>query len=200
MTAPPHANSEPWVLLARIVRPQGRLGEVLADLLTDFPERLAARKHLVLLPATGKPREVTLEKHWLHKNRIVLKFAGVDSISDAETLRGMELAVSREGRAALTGDEVYIGDLIGCRIFDAGSGEEIGAIAHVETQPETAALLVVERKDGEVLIPFARAYLKRLDVDAKRVEMALPEGLLEINAPLTDEEREAQKRAAAEEP
>lgn len=194
-------------MLARIVRPQGRLGEVLADLLTDFPERFSEHKRLVLLPAAGQnrePREVALEKHWLHKNRIVLKFAGVDSISDAETLRGMELAAPREERIALTGDEVYIGDLIGCRVFDSSSGEEIGAIANVETQPDAAALLAVERKDGEVLIPFAKAYLKRIDLEAKRIEMALPEGLLEINAPLTapltDEERQAQKQVAAEEP
>src|ERR1700678_1975483 len=82
----PHAT---WVLLARIVRPQGRHGEVLADIFTDFPEHFAERKRLFLRPPMGAQldamrdtiRETRVETHWLHKGRVVLKFAQVDSIA-----------------------------------------------------------------------------------------------------------------------
>lgn len=181
---------EPWVILARLVRPQGRIGEVLADILTDFPERFAQRKRLFLVSSeiSREPvREVTLERHWLHKGRVVLKFAGVDSISDAEALRGLLVAVPVRERAELTDGSVYIGDLIGCGVFDVNAAKPVGVVADVDRE---AGLLEVKTPGGEeALVPFAKAYLVRMDVAGKRIEMRLPEGLLDINAPLTDEER-----------
>jgi 16S rRNA processing protein RimM len=181
---------EPWVILARLVRPQGRIGEVLADILTDFPERFAQRKRLFLVSSeiSREPvREVTLERHWLHKGRVVLKFTGVDSISDAEALRGLLVAVPASERAELTDGSVYIGDLIGCGVFDVNAAKPVGVVADVDRE---AGLLEVKTPGGEeALVPFAKAYLVRMDVAGKRIEMRLPEGLLDINAPLTDEER-----------
>ncbi len=132
---------ETWVWLALIRRPQGRKGEVFAEILTDFPEKFAERRRLWLLPDDGSrasaaakgsaaattgaasaPREVELAAHWLHKGGVVLHFAGVDSISAAETLAGMVVAIPREERAALGEDEVYIGDLIGCTLVDVADG------------------------------------------------------------------------------
>src|ERR1700691_1105979 len=102
----PHAT---WVLLARIVRPQGRRGEVLADIFTDFPEHFTSRKRLFLRPPVGTEtmRETRVESHWLHKGRVVLKFSQVDSIADAENLRGFEVVIAREERMPLEGDAVY---------------------------------------------------------------------------------------------
>ena len=181
---------EPWVILARLVRPQGRIGEVLADILTDFPERFAERKRLFLVSSetSREPvREVALERHWLHKGRVVLKFAGVDSISDAEALRGLLVAVPASERAELTDGSVYIGDLIGCGVFDVNAAKPVGVVADVDRE---AGLLEVKTPGGEeALVPFAKAYQVRMDVAGKRIEMRLPEGLLDINAPLTDEER-----------
>lgn len=188
---------QPWVLLARLVRPQGRHGELLADILTDFPERFSKRRDLALLSPSDQKvpiRQVTLESHWLHKGRVVLKFAGVDSISDAESLRGMEVAIPREQRAPLEDDSVYIADLIGCRVFDMKPEEEMfaGTITDVDRDTASAPLLVLQPPAGseELLIPFAKAYLRKIDLEQKRVEMSLPEGLLTINArPLKEEER-----------
>lgn len=187
-------------MLAHLVRPQGRHGEILADILTDFPERFAERKRLFLVPPeTGissaaqkhSPREIILEYHWLHKGRIVFKFAGVDSINDAETLRGLDVAIPMEERAPLTDGSVYISDLIGCEVVDIASGAEtvIGRVMDVDRE---ASLLVVESPDrAELLIPFAQAYLVKTDLVAKRLEMRLPPGLLDINAPLSEDERAA---------
>jgi 16S rRNA processing protein RimM len=178
---------EHWVWLARIRHPQGRKGEVFADILTDFPEKFAERRRLWLLAEGGlnTPREAELLAHWTHKGGIVLHFSGIDSISAAETLKGYIVAVPLAERVPLSGDEVYIADLIGCTLFDV-AGEapaEIGEIEDVDRTAGPVALLVVRGASGEVLIPFAKSYLRTLDLAAKRVEMTLPEGLADLNAP-----------------
>lgn len=179
-----------WTILARLIRPQGRRGEILADVLTDFPDRFADRTRVFLLPAetsVAPLRETVLETHWLHKDRIVLKFAGIDTINDAEPLRGLLVAIPAGERAALTDGSVYISDLIGCEIIDLNQSPAIvGVVSDVD---RTAGLLSVDTANGEVLIPFAKAYLVSMDLPAKRIEMRLPAGLLEIDAPITDEER-----------
>jgi 16S rRNA processing protein RimM len=195
MTAP-HAG---WVLLAHIVRPQGRHGEVLADLFTDFPERFAERKRLLLRPPPAVRinvvQEAKLESHWLHKGRVVLKFSGVDSITDAEKLRGFDVVIPREERMPLEGDAVYMSDLLGLRVIDVGRGraEDAGEITDVEPEGAGPAMLVVRTQTGdERLIPFVRAYLRKMDIEAKRLEMELPVGLLGMQAPLTEQERLAE--------
>ena len=188
-----------WVWLARIRRPQGRKGEVFADILTDFPEKFAERRRLWLLadethgafprstasPASRPaPREFELAGYWLHKGGIVLHFAGVDSISAAEGLAGHIVAIPRAERAALNEGEVYIGDLIGCALVDVAgvAPVTVGEIEDVDRAAGPVALLVVRGTSGEVLVPFAKSYLRRLDLAARRLEMALPEGLTDLNA------------------
>jgi 16S rRNA processing protein RimM len=169
-----------WVLLAHIVRSQGRHGEVLADIHTDFPEQFTQRKRL-FLRGTGGMREMQLDSHWLHKGRVVLKFARVDTISEAENLRGCDVVIPREERVPLEGDAVYISDLLGSRVVDVSHGSAVDAGEITDVQPEGAgpAMLVVLGRDGEeLLIPFVRAYLRRVDLETKRLEMELPEGLL----------------------
>jgi 16S rRNA processing protein RimM len=193
-----------WVWLARIKRTQGRKGEVFAEVLTDFPEKFSDRRKLWLLknsPAagadmSGTARHVTLVHHWMHKGGVVLHFAGVDSISAAEELAGCIVAIPLAERAKLEEGDVYIGDLIGCALVDVAGSEPVtvGEIEEVDRSAGPVAMLVVkpaERQRGEsavrdtsvdeILIPFAKKYLRRVDVEAKRVEMALPEGLVELN-------------------
>lgn len=193
-------EAKQWVSVARLVRPQGRRGEVLAEILTDFPERFSEMRGAFLdRGKQSSPTPVTIEQSWLHKGRIVLKFANVDSISAAEELRGAEVVIPAEQRIALGPDEVFIGDLIGCRVVDLNQPDHpaIGAIRDVIQQEKTADMLVVTGSDGaEHWVPFARAYLVRLDLPGRCVEMKLPTGLLEVNAPLNEEERRAQKEEA----
>ena len=192
--------ADAWVWLAQIRRPQGRKGEVFAEILTDFPEKFAERKQLWLLPAgvsakaaaaagaqpaAQTPRQVELKNHWLHKGGVVLHFAQVDSISAAELLAGMIVAIPRAERAALSSDEVYVGDLIGCVLVDVGGAEpvQVGEIEDVDRSGGAAPLLVVQGANGEVLVPFVKSFLRKIDLEAKRVEMALPEGLADLNPP-----------------
>ena len=192
------ADKQAWVWLARIRKPQGRKGEVLADVLTDFPEKFAERKRLWLLAkagTAGEPaRELELVSHWLHKGArgqgqlpaVVLHFAGVDSISEADKLRDLVVAIPRSERAVLAEDEVYIGDLIGCLLIDVAAepARIVGVIEDVDRDAGPVALLVVavDGQADDVLVPFAKAYLRRIDLDGRRVEMALPEGLIEANS------------------
>jgi len=187
-----------WVHIARLIRPQGRRGEVLAEILSDFPTRFAMLRGAHLwrghhLPVTP----VLLEQSWLHKGKVVLKFANVDSIAEAEALRGAELVISPAERMPLQHDEIYINELIGCECVDVPIEETaphrlLGTIRDVIRQPQTVDLLIVTGTDQvEYEIPFAKAYVVAIDLAARRVEMRLPSGLLEVNAPLTDEERQA---------
>jgi 16S rRNA processing protein RimM len=197
--------AQEWVWLARIRRPQGRKGEVFADILTDFPEKFAERRRLWLVEAetaadarAGKtrpgkdvaarpalPMQVELRAHWLHKGGIVLHFAGVDSISAAEALAGLAVAVPRAERAGLEEGETYISDLTGCTLVNVAGGEPVpvGVIEDVDRTAGPAPLLIVRGAQGEILIPWAKDSLRRIDLDARRVEMALPEGLVELNGP-----------------
>jgi len=182
-----------WVLLARIVRPQGRHGEVLADIFTDFPEHFAERKGLFLRPPTGAQagamRAAKVEAQWLHKGRVVLKFSHVDSIAGAEELRGYEVVTPREERIPLEGDAVYVSDLLGASVIDVSGGraELAGEITDVEPEGAGPAMLVLRNQAGdELLIPFVRAYLRKMDIAAKRLEMELPVGLLAMQADVTE--------------
>jgi len=129
-------------------------------------------------------REVELINHWLHKGGIVLHFAGIGSITAAEALKGLTVAIPLAERIPLTEGEAYIGDLIGCALVDtSGSAPvEVGAIEDVDRSAGPTPLLIVRGAKGEILIPLAKSYLRKIDLAAKRVEMALPEGLVDLNA------------------
>jgi 16S rRNA processing protein RimM len=184
-----------FVTIARVAKTQGRHGEVAATLLTDFPELFETRRKLFALGDSKKQsgaaerRRLELDEHWFHKGMVVLKFAGVDSISDAETLVGSEIQIPRSERAALGSDEFYVSDLAGCTVTD--SGREIGRIKDVQFGSGEAPLLVIEG-EKEYLVPFAAAYIEKIALEQKRLEMKLPEGLLELDAPLNQEEKQRQ--------
>jgi len=188
-----------FVTIARVAKTQGRHGEVAATLLTDFAELFETRRKLFALGESGKGdqggaaqpnrRKLELDEHWFHKGMVVLKFAGVDSISDAETLVGSEIQIPRSERAALGNDEFYVSDLIGCTVSD--SSREIGRIKDVQFGSGEAPLLVIEG-EKEYLVPFAAAYIEKIALEQKRLEMKLPAGMLELDAPLSQEEKQRQ--------
>ena len=188
-----------------MAKTQGRRGEVAVEMYSDVPGRLHSGLRVFALTPTAnkgdsrrelkirelKIRELKIEDAWPHKNYVVLKFAGVDSISDAEPLVGSELQVPRSERASLDPGAAYVSDLVGCLTFDRG--REVGVVRDVRFGAGEAPLLVVAAGKSEFEIPYAQEFLVRVDLEGKRIEMALPEGLLDVNAPLTDEEKQSQK-------
>jgi len=210
-------SASQWIVLARILRPQGRKGEVLADLFTDFPGRFVRQPRVWLAPqgfadspsaaSTSTEPSPPLQlaevaSHWLpvgkNAGRIVLCFAGIDSIELAGTLAGKEVLVPLSERTPLDSDATYISDLIGCTVYDRE--QPLGTVASVDfpTTPDgarrledAAPLLAITAPNGdEILVPFVRAFLVALDPAAKSIRMALPEGLAELNLqPSRDAER-----------
>src|SRR5690348_12623425 len=187
MTADCHLE---FITIAKVSKTQGRLGEVAAALLTNFPERFAERKRLFALQPSGDRRELELKDHWFHKGQVVLKFADVDSIGQAEELIGSEIQIPLEERTALNDDSIYVSDLIGCTVSD--SGREIGTVTDVQFGSGEAPLLVI-RGEKEFLVPFAGEYLKEVAPDRKQLRMSLPEGMLELDAPLRQREKSRRK-------
>lgn len=197
-------NTSAWIVLARLLRPQGRKGELLAELLTDFPERFEGQTR-VFLAAPGfdgrqaEARSAEVVEFWLpvgkNQGRIVLQFAGVDTISAAETIAGLDVLVPHEERLPLEDESVYISELIGCTLYNGP--RLVGVVDDVQFAmtadggrrlDDAAPLLAVTSPDGdEILVPFAKAFLVKVDTEAKRIEMALPEGLIEINRPARGE-------------
>ncbi|MGH9450438.1 MAG: ribosome maturation factor RimM [Terriglobia bacterium] len=192
-----------FAAIARIARPQGRRGEVSAEITTDFPGRFQnlTRVFLSDLDDSGavgvsggsdarggalRPDQpVRIERAWAHKGRIVLKFSGVDSIDQAERLRGLAVMIPREERVALPDGAYYTGDLEGCRVM-MGSPEalqEVGTVTSVEPTGGVPVLHVSRAAFGrsEALIPFARAICREIDPEAKRIVIDPPEDLLELN-------------------
>jgi len=187
---------------------------VLAELHTDFPERFAERCQLFGLARDGSRRELQLEEHWFHKGGVVLKFAGVESISDAEQLKGMELQVPHEDRAKLEPGAAYVNEIVGCEVWLTGAREPqlLGTVAEVQFGSGEAPLLVVRKptlsptegeKGGapngqEFLIPYAEEFVRTSNFAQRRIEMQLPEGLLELETSLSPQEKQRQKLEADE--
>jgi 16S rRNA processing protein RimM len=210
----PMPSAPQWVVLARILRPQGRKGEVLADLFTDFPSRFDSRPR-VWLAAPGSAEAASpvsadaapeapaqsaeVVSYFLptgrNAGRIVLQLAGVETIEQAETLAGKEVIVPLSERVPLEPGAAYVSDLIGCTVYDGDL--PVGVVDGVQfpTTPDgsrrleeaTALLEVVSSEGHEVLVPFTKAFLIELDLAGRSIRMALPEGLIEINRRATHE-------------
>jgi 16S rRNA processing protein RimM len=162
---------------------------------SDVPDRFRPGMRLWALPkdGDGPRRELTIEELWPHKGHLVLRFEGIDSISDAETLIGNELQVPASERSKLEPGWVYVSDLVGCVVFDGD--REVGLVQDVQFGAGEAPLLIVKAGANQYEIPYAEAYLKSTDFERKKVSMMLPEGMLELNAPLTADEKEQQKNS-----
>ena len=193
-----------WFPLARLLRPQGRRGELLAEPLSDLPDIFAANRDLFLVAPNATSPEpgsstIHIEEHWFptgkNAGRIVLKLSGCDSISDAETLAGKQLLIAADQLPTLDPDTFFVGDLVGCTLYNADI--PVGTVVDVEfatgpdgrTRLEDAApLLAVDlplptpppaEAPEPVLIPFVLAWLESVDIAARRITMHLPEGLLD---------------------
>jgi len=188
------SDTSSWVLLAHLLRPQGRKGELLAELLTDFPDRLVGRKGVFLMsPGSQKEaRPIEILSAWLpvgkNRGRVVLQLGGIATISDAESVAGLDVVVSEEDRLPLEDESIYISDLIGCEIFDGevlvGKVTEVNFPADPDGTriSDAAPLLVVQGTlQNEILIPFVNAFVRRMDLPGRKLVMSLPAGLVEIN-------------------
>ena len=177
------AESFTGVTLARILRARGLRGEVAAEILTDFPERLTNLREVWLADGRNEPRPVSVQRCWLSTSRggqAIFHFAGVDTVEAAEKLRGAEVQLPFDQRTQLGAGQYYVSDLVGCEVWEVGASAALGIVRDVEF-PGGAPLLSVETPAGEVLVPLAAEFCIRIDVQAKRIDVTLPEGLRDLN-------------------
>ena len=186
-------ESSALLTLARILRPWGRRGEVAAEILTDFPERLSELREVWLAGERAAPRRTEINSCRIHLGQAIFQFAGIQTIPEAEDLRGLEVQVPLESRASLGQGRYYISDLIGCQVWEEGATAALGAVQDVQRAgernrgplPESCNLLVAAPA-GELLIPLAAEICTRIDTAARRIEVRLPEGLRDLNAGKAD--------------
>ena len=192
-----------WVALAHILRPRGNKGEVAAELLTDFPQRLTGlREAFVGDGRQTAPRPVQIKACWLsqnHPGQAVFHFEGCTSINDAEKFRGQDVFLPIEQRVSLPAGQYFVSDLIGCSVFEAGREGSpvasspcsmssapalVGSVTDVQSTGEGVSgtpLLVVNTRKGELLIPLAEDICTNVNPAARRIDVVLPEGLRELN-------------------
>jgi 16S rRNA processing protein RimM len=192
--------------VARILRARGNKGEVAAELLTDFPQRLTKLTEVFVAPADGKiePRSIAVKSCWLsqnHRGQAIFHFEGVNSISEAEKYRGLEVLLPYAQRVTLPAGQYFVSDLIGCSVFEnpgatpvvasspCSLGEApslLGTVRDVQIPGEEfpgTPLLEVETSQGDILIPLAVDICTKIDTTARRIEVILPAGLRELNQP-----------------
>lgn len=158
------------VAIARLLRARGNKGELAALPLSSQPDRVKS------VFVNEEPMEI--ERAWMHGDQLILKFRGIDTISDAEKLAGAEVAIPFEERAALADDEYYESDLVGCEVFDF-TGRSLGLVTDFEETGGTPLLHV----GNDLLIPFAKSICTQIDPTNKRIVVNLPDGLLTLNVP-----------------
>ncbi len=151
------------VLVGRVVKPQGRHGEVAVEPFSDRKDRFPTLAHAFVAAPDGASREVRVERCFAHKRRFVLKLAGVDSIAEAETLRGAELRIAEAELQLLPEGSYYYHQLAGLRVEDA-QGAVIGVLESVMETGKGTRVLVVRGPQGETLLPFADAFVKSVDL------------------------------------
>ena len=170
--------NEELVAVAKITKSRGLRGELVADVLTDFPERFDDLQTVIGLFPNGERHELKIERFWFQKGRIILKFAGFDSIETAESLRGVEVCVPESEAIELDTDEFFDWELTGCEV-ETIEGEKIGVVKELMRTGGTE-ILVVAGAEKEYLIPFAETICVEVDVENKLIRVDLPEGLLEF--------------------
>ena len=170
-------NEDSLVSVARAVRTRGLKGEVVADLLTDFPRRFESLGQVIGLSPDGVREVLEIEDYWFQNDRIVLKFVGRDTIEAGKELIGHDFCVPESDRVVLEEDEYYDFDLEGC-VVRRVSGEYVGTVSSILKTGGTAILVIKTSDEKEVLIPLAESMVVDIDIAAKTIVIDPLEGLL----------------------
>ena len=174
------STEDDLVAVARAVKTRGLRGELVAELLTDFPERFEGLENLIAVAPDGLRTRLELEEYWFQGERVILKFAGYNSIEAASALVGYEFAVPEAERVELEEDEFYDWELAGCRV-ETIAGEQLGVVREVMRTGGVCVLVVEnEASKREHLIPLAESICVEIDVEGKMIRVDPPEGLLEF--------------------
>ena len=171
-------GSDDLIVIARAVRTHGLKGEIVAELLTDFPERFEDIEQVTVVSPSGERSAVKLEDFWFQKDRVVLKLAGYDDVDLAKTLVGSEFAVPESDRVPLEEDEFYDWELEGCTV--KVGDKSIGTVRSVMRTGGAEILVISDESGKEQLVPLAESIVVEINPEAKTIVVDPPEGLLEL--------------------
>lgn len=176
-TSSPRPDLPQTVVIGRVRRAHGVRGEVLVEVLSDIPHRFRAGADIQVADRFGKRRTMTIDSASGATRLLRLKFRGVEDRDAAAVLRGARLEVARDEVPAAPEGSYYFFELVGCSCAD----EKVGRLGRVTDVIEDGGglLLQIESPRGELLVPFVRSYLRRVDIADRRIELSLPEGLVE---------------------
>jgi 16S rRNA processing protein RimM len=179
MTSPGGENGDDLIIVAHAVRTRGLKGELVADVLTDFPERFDSVSDLIGVDPRGERKQLELESHWFQNDRMVLKFAGYDDIESAKALVGYDFGLPEAERVELAEGEYYDWELEGC-VVENRLGQSVGKVREVMRTGGVELLLVEAEAGQDVLIPMAQEIVVEIDVAGKKILIDPPEGLLDL--------------------
>ncbi len=167
------------IIVARAVRTRGLKGELVADVLTDFPDRFENISELSGVGPNGERQELQLESYWFQNDRMVLKFAGYESVDAAKALIGFQFGLPEAERVELAADEFYDWELEGCSVENK-PGLAIGKVREVMRTGGVELLVVEDEAGREILIPMAQSIVVEIDISRKKILIDPPEGLLDL--------------------
>jgi 16S rRNA processing protein RimM len=154
-------------------------GEVRIEQMLEDDRIFEAGRRVTIFAGAADARETELEEFRRQHGRCVIKLRGIDNIEDAEKCVGSEIRIPAEALPPPEEGAFYTFQLKGCEVFTV-EGDFIGTVSDVLDSGGTE-ILKVDRDNEETLIPFAHEYLKKIDVEGRRIEVDLPEGLRELN-------------------
>ena len=157
------------IVIGKIIAPHGVRGELRLMPLTDFPERYLTMKKLLL--ASGK--ELTVVSSRFHKNMVLVITKEVNSMDEANLLRGEEIIVNTEELPPLQEGRFYVADLIGFNVVTE-TGEEVGALSEVITTGSNDVFVVKSKEGKDVMIPAIDTHIKNIDTNSRMIKVVLP--------------------------
>ena len=179
MSSPEDVSARDLIVVARAVRTRGLKGELVAELLTDFPERFESVTRLLGVAPGGERKEIELEDYWYQNDRLILKFRNYDSVESANALIGFEFGLPEEEQVQLPADEFYEWQLAGCAVENA-QGSVIGKVRDVMRTGGVQLLVVDDGAQHEHLIPMVGDIVLNVDIPGKKILIDPPEGLLDL--------------------
>jgi 16S rRNA processing protein RimM len=166
------------IVVARAIRTRGLKGEIVAELLSDFPERFAQLSS-VFAVGSGEKKSLELEDHWFQNDRIILKFAGYDDVEAAKSLIGFDFALPEGERMKLSENEYYDWELEGCSVV-IKDGPPLGIVSGVLRTGGVELLAIADESAREHLVPMVESFVLKIDISRKEILIDPPEGLLEL--------------------
>ena len=165
--------------VGKIVNTHSLKGEVKVISSTDFEEQCFEKgTELLITRGNQVVKEVTVESYRTHKNNLLVKFVGIDSIEEAEKLKNLQIKIDSDNIGELEENEFYFHEIIGCEVFDE-NGKSLGEISEILTPGANDVWVIKSQNGKEILIPYIEDVVKKIDVENKKIDIEVMEGLID---------------------